>query len=58
MDLQSVLVLLLFVSALAYVGRMIYRSLNSKKGCASNCGKCAADFSNIKAPEIKSVSPN
>lgn len=51
MDVQTVLVLVVFTLAIFSLGRMIYRSLTSKKGCASNCGKCAADFSEIKLPE-------
>ena len=54
MDFQSVLVLVLFLLAVSSLGRMIYRSFTSKKGCASNCGKCAADFSDFKLPEEKS----
>lgn len=53
MDTQLILVLIVFLLAVVYVGRMMYRSLNSKKGCASNCGKCSADFSNIKPSDIK-----
>jgi len=48
MDIQLVLVVLLFSLAVIYIGRLVYKSLNSKKGCASNCGKCAADFSDVK----------
>lgn len=49
MDIQTILVVILFIAALFYVGRMIYRSLSPKTGgCASNC-KCGVDFSNIEA---------
>ncbi|WCT12793.1 FeoB-associated Cys-rich membrane protein [Mucilaginibacter jinjuensis] len=44
---QSIIIALLFASALFYVGRLIYRSFTAKKGCGSNC-KCGVDFSNIK----------
>lgn len=54
MDLQLTLVLLLFLLALIYIARLMYKSMNSKKGCASNCGKCGADFSDIKIPGPKS----
>ena len=54
MDLQLILVILLFVLASLYAGRLVYKSLINKKGCASNCGKCAADFSEMKLPESKS----
>ncbi len=53
MDLQLILVLLLFLLALIYMARLMYKSMNSKKGCASNCGKCAADFSEVKIPGSK-----
>jgi hypothetical protein len=54
MGFQEILLAVIFTLALVYLGRMIYRSLNSDKGCASNCGKCgAADFSKIKIPEEK-----
>jgi bacterioferritin-associated ferredoxin len=48
MDLQLIFVILLFILALIYLGRMVYKSVNNEKGCASNCGKCAADFSDVK----------
>lgn len=51
MGIQELLLAAIFVMALLYLGRMIYRSLNSDKGCASNCGKCGVDFSKIKIPE-------
>lgn len=51
MGIQEVFLAVIFVIALLYLGRMFYRSLYSDKGCASNCGKCGADFSKIKLPE-------
>lgn len=53
MDFQLIMVLILFVLAVLYAGRIVYKSMNSKKGCASNCGKCAADFSEVKIPDSK-----
>jgi hypothetical protein len=53
MNYQLIIVLTLFVLAIFFVGKKIYKSLNSNKECASNCGKCAADFSEIKIPESK-----
>lgn len=50
MDMQIILVGLLFVAALFYIGRIIYRSIapKSSSGCASGCGKCSAsDFSKV-----------
>jgi len=53
MDFQLIMVLILFVLAVLYAGRIVYKSMNNKKGCASNCGKCAADFIEIKIPDSK-----
>jgi hypothetical protein len=50
-DLQFILVILVFLLAIIYIGRMVYKSISNKKGCASNCGKCAVDFSGLKFPE-------
>lgn len=49
MDIQEIIVLALFVLAVAYIGRLIFRSLRSKKGCASGCNGCGVDFTNIKS---------
>lgn len=48
MDIQEMIVLALFILAVGYIGRLIFRSLRSKKGCASGCNKCGVDFTNIK----------
>jgi hypothetical protein len=49
MDMQIILVGLLFVAALFYIGRIIYRSVAPKSGgCASGCGKCGADLSKVE----------
>jgi hypothetical protein len=50
MDIQIILVILLFAAAVFYIGRILYRSVLSAKkpGCGSNC-KCGIDFSNIEA---------
>jgi hypothetical protein len=42
--------LLLFVAAILYVGRILYKTLTAKKGCGENC-KCGVDFSNIESPK-------
>ncbi len=54
MDFQLIMVIILFVLAILYAGRIIYKSMINKKECASNCGKCAADFREMKIPESKS----
>ena len=47
MDIQLIAVIVLFALALLYVGNLAYKGMKSKAGCASNCGKCAADFSQV-----------
>jgi hypothetical protein len=45
---QQIIIILLFAAALVYLGRMIYRSFQSKS-CATGCGKCSAiDFDKIE----------
>jgi hypothetical protein len=48
MNIQLIIVLLLFTAAVVYVSRMVYKSVTAKKGCGSNC-KCGVDFSGIDA---------
>ncbi|RZM28711.1 MAG: FeoB-associated Cys-rich membrane protein [Pedobacter sp.] len=48
MDIQTIILFVLFAAALWYIGRMIYRSITpGKDGCGSNC-KCGVDFSTIE----------
>jgi hypothetical protein len=47
MNIQTVIVVLLFAAAIFYVGRLLYKSLFVKKDCGSNC-KCGVDFSGIE----------
>jgi hypothetical protein len=51
MNIQLIIVALLFAAAVFYVGRLVYKSLTAKKSCGSNC-KCGIDFSNIDSPKI------
>lgn len=48
---ENILIFLIFAIAVAYVGRVIYRSFmpNKDAGCAKGCGSCSAiDFSKIQ----------
>jgi len=47
MNIQVILVILLFAAAVFYVGRMLYKSLTAKKSCGGNC-KCGVDFSDLE----------
>jgi hypothetical protein len=46
MNIQAIIIFIIFAAAVFYVGRMMYRNLFAKKGCGENC-KCGVDFSNI-----------
>lgn len=47
--IQSILVGIIFIAAVVYVGRLVYKSFVAKSGCDSGCGKCGAvDFSKIE----------
>jgi hypothetical protein len=48
MNIQVVIIAILFAAAIFYVGRLVYRNLFSKKSCGDNC-KCGVDFSAIDA---------
>lgn len=40
--IQQVIVLLIFLAAVAYVLRMLYQTFTAKSGCAKSCGGCSA----------------
>lgn len=46
--LQLFLVFALFAAAVVYVGRSIYRNMQTRSSCASGCGKCGVDLSKIE----------
>ena len=47
--LQVLAIILLFVGAAFFLGRMVYRSFQAKTACATGCGKCGAvDFEKIE----------
>jgi FeoB-associated Cys-rich membrane protein len=46
-NIQLIIIAILFAAAVFYVGRMVYKSLFAKKGCGTNC-KCGVDFSAIE----------
>ena len=47
---QELIILLIFVAATAYIGRMLYRVFTAKgEGCASGCSGCSSiDFKKIQ----------
>jgi hypothetical protein len=47
---QQIIILLLFIVAVAYIVRMLYRTFSSKaESCAKSCGACGGiDFKKIE----------
>ena len=52
MNIQVIIIALLFAAAVFYVGRMMYRNMFAKKSCGDNC-KCGVDFSAIDIDKSK-----
>ena len=49
MYVQEIVVALIFIAALVYLGRLVYRSFTAKSGCPTGCGSCSAvDFKKIE----------
>jgi hypothetical protein len=48
--LQQIVIGFVFLMAVFYVGRLVYRSFRAKSACDTGCGKCSAvDFNKIEA---------
>ena len=48
---QQILIGILFLVALGYLGRLVYRSFQARHACSSGCGKCGAtDLEKIDVP--------
>jgi hypothetical protein len=46
---QQIIIVALFLAAVVYLGRLIYKSFQAKSGCATGCGKCnAVDFTKLE----------
>jgi len=47
--IQQLIIAALFIGALVYLGRIAWRNLRAKRGCATGCGKCSiADIEPVK----------
>jgi len=38
--IQTAIIVVLFLGAAIYLGRMLFLSFQAKKSCATGCGKC------------------
>ena len=51
--MQEIIVILIFVAALTYLGRLLYRNFTTDSGCPKGCGSCnTIDFKKIEQ-EVK-----
>lgn len=39
--IQQIVILLVFLAAVAYMLRMLYQVFSAKSGCAKSCGACS-----------------
>jgi hypothetical protein len=46
--IQNLIIVLLFIAALGYLGRLVYKNFQAKSNCSSGCGSCGIDFSKIQ----------
>jgi hypothetical protein len=50
--LQEILIALIFIAAVFYLGRLIYKNFRSETACSSGCGKCSVvDSLKVKRQE-------
>ncbi|MTI24999.1 FeoB-associated Cys-rich membrane protein [Fulvivirga kasyanovii] len=45
--MQEAIIIILFLSALAYLGNIVYKQTKADTGCSKNCG-CDSPVSNLK----------
>ena len=46
---QEIIVVLIFIAALGYLGRLVYRNFTADAGCPKGCGSCSTiDFKKIE----------
>jgi hypothetical protein len=46
MNVQEIAVVILFLAALAYIVRLLYRTFKAKNSCGNSC-KCGVDFNKL-----------
>jgi hypothetical protein len=51
--IQTIIVILIFAAAVAYVTRLLIRSFRSADGCETGCGKCGAIDVNAIEKKLK-----
>lgn len=47
--IQQIIIALVFIAAVVYLGRLVFRSFQAKADCASGCGKCGVDFKKLES---------
>ena len=54
---QQVIIVLLFVAAVAYLAYLVYKNFQARSGCASGCGSCGIDFNKLQKAIDKKQAP-
>lgn len=49
--MQEVIIGILFLAALFFMGRKLYRQYKAKDSCATGCEKCSPSGKDFKIPE-------
>lgn len=45
---QEIIILVLFIAAVAYLGYLVFKNFQARSGCASGCGSCGVDFRKLQ----------
>ena len=45
---QHIIIAVLFLAAVAYLGYLVYGSLQTRSGCSAGCASCGIDFDKIR----------
>jgi len=48
--IQNILLIVALGGAVGYIGRIVYKSFQSKNACATGCGKCAESAEKAAIP--------
>ncbi len=47
MEIQEIIVVVLFLLCLFFIGKTVYKNFRSKDNCGGGCSKCAMDPKNF-----------
>lgn len=50
MEMQEVIIIVLFLGAAFFMGRRLYKQYKAESGCASGCDACSPEKKEFKLP--------